>query len=168
MYRAVKILHLLAFAVFLGSVFSHIIAGIVGGEIGGAAFLAARQQIDAATRDLTLPSLGLAIVSGGYLALLSPARRPWMGVHGALAVGILSLAVLAIVPAGRVALVGAAALAHGHGDIEGIQAALLTERIAGVSNILMTLVAVALAVYKPALRAVSRRDPRSGAEHGEM
>jgi hypothetical protein len=122
MYHFLKSLHLLGLTLFLGSIFSHIVAGAVG----GADFLAARAEIDAATRALTLPGLGIAILSGVGLALLSPARRAWMGVPAALAAAIALLAVVAIVPAGRVALGGAAALAQGNGDIDRVRAALMT------------------------------------------
>jgi hypothetical protein len=160
MYRLLKSVHLLGLTLFLGSIFSHIVAGAAGGVIGGVGFLAARAEIDAATRALTLPGLIIAILSGIGLALLSPARRAWMGVHAALAAAIALLAAAVIVPAGRAAFSGTAALAQGQGNVDHVRAALMTEHVAGAVNILLTLAVLALGVYKPALRLFARRNPR--------
>ena len=166
MYRFLKSLHLLGLTLFLGSIFGHIVAGTVGGAAGGAGFLAARAQIDAATHALTLPGLSVAILSGIGLAFRSPARRAWMGVHAALAATIAILAAVVIMPAGRAALAGAAALAQGQGDIERVRAALMTEHVAGAINIVLTLVVLALGVYQPALRRFARRNPQPRTAQG--
>lgn len=158
MYRSLKCLHLLGLSLFLGSIFGHIVTGATAGEAG---FLAARTEIDAATRVLTMPGLGVAIVSGIGLMLLSPARRAWMGVHAALAAAIAILAAAIIVPEGRAVLSGAAALAQGQGDSERVHAALMTEHIAGALNIALTLVVLALGVYKPARGLFARRGSQS-------
>jgi len=60
MYRTLKIAHLLGLAMFLGSVLSHVVVAALGGQPGAPGFLAARLEIAAATRALTLPGLGLS------------------------------------------------------------------------------------------------------------
>lgn len=162
MSRVLKVVHILALTLFLGSIFSHIVAGVVGGAVGGPGFLAARTQIEAATRLLTLPGLGLAILSGVGLALLAPRRPAWMAIHADLAVAIAILAMAVIAPAGRAALSGAQAVAQGHGDLEALRSALMTEHIAGAANILLTVAVVVLGVYRPAMSifAKRRRAPR--------
>src|SRR5580658_201652 len=106
MYRTLKVLHLLGLALFLGSVFSHVVAGVLGGPPGSAAFVTARVEIVAATRALTLPGLGLAVISGLGMAALSPGlrRQRWLGLHAALALVIVALGVGLVAPAGRAAL----------------------------------------------------------------
>jgi len=52
-YRSLKILHLIGLSLFLGSIFGHIVASVLGGapQAGNeAAFLASRVHITAATR----------------------------------------------------------------------------------------------------------------------
>lgn len=167
MYRSLKVLHLLALTLFLGSILSHVITAIVGGEIGGSGFLAGRLQIDAATRFLTLPGLGLAILSGVGLTWLSPTKRNWIAAHATLATVIVILAFFVIVPAGRTALDGAKALPQGLGNIEGIHTALKTEHVAGVVNILLTLTVIVLGVYKPTIRMFTRRQPETRRDSSE-
>ena len=74
MYKAFKTLHIIGMALFLGSIFAHIAAGRVpAAETEPAAMVFTRQTIDLATRYVTLPGLGLAIVSGILMVLLGPA-----------------------------------------------------------------------------------------------
>jgi hypothetical protein len=156
MYRVCKLLHLLGLALFLGSVLGHIVTAVTGGTIGSADFLAAREQIDAATRTLTLPGLGLMILSGLGLAWSSPRRPAWMGLHAGLSVVVIALTALVVVPAGREILAGAQAIARGDGGSTAIAAALATEHRGGSANLVLTLLVVTLGVYKPALRVFGR------------
>ncbi len=71
MYKTFKTLHIIGMALFLGSIFAHIAAGRVpGAEADPAAMVFARQAIDVTTRSVTLPGLGLTLVSGIVMALL--------------------------------------------------------------------------------------------------
>ena len=66
-YRLLKILHLIGLSLFLGSIFGHIVASVLGGapEAGNeAAFLNSRVHITAATRYLTMPGLLLTLATG--------------------------------------------------------------------------------------------------------
>ncbi|MBN8873867.1 MAG: DUF2269 family protein [Rhodospirillales bacterium] len=164
MYRFLKTLHLLGLTLFLGSVFGHIVASRVGGAIGDAAFLTARADIEASTSLLTLPGLGLALLSGIALIWLAPARRAWMGLHAGLATVIALLTLLVIAPAGRRVLSATTALAQGQGTIDAVHAALTTEHLAGAVNVVLALAVLALGVCKPALRRRSahRAPPVTG------
>ncbi len=115
MYRALKIAHLLGLALFLGSVFSHVVAAALGGAPGSPEFLPARAEIAAATRALTLPGLGLAVLSGVGMALVAPGlrRQRWLWLHAALAGLVVASSVALVAPAGRQALAGAEAFAAG-------------------------------------------------------
>jgi len=45
-YSSLKVLHLMGLVLFLGSIFGHIVAGILGGgPVSGDRFLGAREQI---------------------------------------------------------------------------------------------------------------------------
>lgn len=85
-YRLLKILHLIGLSLFLGSIFSHIVASVLGGapQAGNeAAFLASRVHITAATRYLTMPSLLLTLATGMgmWLQSWSLKRDVWLRVH---------------------------------------------------------------------------------------
>jgi hypothetical protein len=147
MYRIFKTIHLLGLTLFLGSVFGHIVAGqTVGAQ--GANLVAARTEIVAATRLLTMPGLGLAIASGlamMFCARLSPLKNPWLAAHIVLATVVVVTAVAVVVPAGREALALVSA-----GDFgASFNAALLREHAFGAFNVVLTLLLVILGVFKP-------------------
>jgi hypothetical protein len=156
MYKSLKILHLVGLSLFLGSVFGHVVASAVGGEIGGAEFLFARKIISVATWALTLPGLALSICTGVALAALSPARRPWMYAHAGFAIAIALIAAFVLVPAGMEALRGVDLSGSGP-TLADVEAALMRERIAGAVNILLALCVVAIGVIKPVMNRRSRR-----------
>jgi hypothetical protein len=148
MYRIFKTIHLLGLTLFLGSVFGHIVAGQTVGAQGGANLVAARMEIVAATRFLTLPGLGLAIAWGlamMFCARLSPLKNPWLAAHMILGMVVVVTAVAVVVPAGREAL--ALVLAGDFGA--SLNAALLREHGVGAFNVVLTLVLVILGVLKP-------------------
>jgi hypothetical protein len=151
MRRALKIAHLIGLALFLGSVFSHVVASVLGGPPGSQGFPPARAEIVAATRALTLPGLGLAVLSGLGMAIVSPGlrRQRWFWLHAALAVAVVVVTLALVAPAGRQAL----ALAAGRADARDLAAALLVERVAGALNIALAIALLAVGVIRPALRA---------------
>ncbi len=156
MVRLVKTCHLIGLTLFLGSILGHIVAGAAGGAPGTASCLYAREHIALATQFLTLPGLGLAVVSGVALAIVSrqsPLRQRWLAAKIALTLAILANSALFVAPAGARALVGAVALSKGDGAaIAEILAALRVEQIAGAVNILLILAIVLLGVFKPRLQ----------------
>jgi hypothetical protein len=151
MYRLAKFLHLLGLTLFLGSIFGHIVAGALAGAPGDPFFLAARAEIVAATRYLTLPGLGLSILSGAVMlisARISPLRIGWLAAHVAGAALILVNTFVFIVPAGKGAL--AFARAGDYGDA--LTRAILAEDGFGAANVVLALALIALGLYKPAFR----------------
>jgi hypothetical protein len=148
MYRIFKTLHLLGLTLFLGSVFGHIVAGQAVGAQGGPYLVAARTEIVAATRFLTMPGLALAMASGLamlFFARLSPLKTPWLAAHIALAAVVVVTAVAVVVPAGREAL--SLVLAGDFGA--GLNAALNREHGFGAVNVALTLALIILGVFKP-------------------
>ena len=159
MHRAFKIAHLLGLALFLGSVFGHVVAAVLGGPPGAPGFLAARAEIVAATATLTLPGLGPAVLSGIGMLVVSPGfrRQRWVWLHAGLAGLVVVSSVALVAPAGRRAL----ALAIGGAPAPDLMSALLTERVAGSLNIALAIALLAVAVIRPALRK------RMGTANGE-
>jgi len=151
MRRILKIAHLIGLALFLGSVFSHVVASVLGGPPGSPGFLPARAEIVAATRALTLPGLGLAVLSGVGMAIVSPGlrRQRWFWLHVALAAAVVVSSLAFVAPAGQRAL----ALATGAANAHDLAAALFVERVAGSVNIGLAIVLIAVGVIRPALRA---------------
>jgi hypothetical protein len=151
MYRFCKFLHLIGLTLFLGSIFAHIVAGALAGEPDGANFLFARAEIVAATRKLTMPGLGLALLSGFGMVLsarISPFRLRWLLAHIAAAGAITLSAVIFVIPAGARALFLARA-----GDFGAdLRQAIMTETGFGALNVLLCLALIALGLYKPSLR----------------
>lgn len=74
MYRVLKFLHLLGLTMFLGSIFGHIVVSVLGGAPDSPFFLFARQNVTMATQIVTVPGLGMAIISG--LGMVVASRRP--------------------------------------------------------------------------------------------
>jgi hypothetical protein len=156
MYRILKFLHLLGLTLFLGSIFAHIVASVLGGGPDSPNFLFARQDIAAATQVLTMPGLGLAILSGlGMVATarLSPQQTKWLAIHGSLALAIVIIAITAILPAIRQILHDAIALRDGLAEASATQilASKRIEDTAGGINLLLALSAAAIGVWKPKL-----------------
>ena len=151
MHRILKVVHLIGRALFLGSVFSHVVASVVGGPPGSPGFLPARAEIVAATRALTLPGLGLAVLSGLGMAIVSPGfrRQRWFWLHAALAGLVVASSLAWVAPAGRRAL----ALATSGEGAADLASALLIERVAGSVNIALAIALLVVGVIRPALRA---------------
>ena len=149
-YRLLKILHLIGLSLFLGSIFGHIVASVLGGapQAGNeAAFLASRVHITAATRYLTMPGLLLTLATGVGVQSWSLKRDVWLRAHVFAAVLIALLAFFVIVPAGsemlRLAQQGVAE------HVGQIKAAHKVEDMVGAANILLAVLATALGVVKP-------------------
>ena len=161
MYRFLKTAHLLGLAMFLGSILSHVVVGFGAGQPGAASFLFARQEVSLATQLLTMPGLLLTIASGFGMAAvgrLSPLRQPWLGIHAGMGLLVLVLAVCFLVPTGRTMLRDAAALVEQSDPAVVAQVLILKqiESVAGAVNLVLTLLIVSLAVWKPRLPFLRR------------
>jgi len=154
-YRLLKVIHLIGLALFLGSIFGHVVSSVLGGPAGGSdAFLTARVHIWLATKALTLPGLALSVLAGIGMAIagkLSPLRERWLAVHALLAIAIVVLSWLVVVPAVIGTLAAAEAAAHGTLGADAVAAAKRPEDVFGGLNVLLALAAIALGVFKPKL-----------------
>jgi hypothetical protein len=156
MYRLLKFIHILGLTLFLGSIFGHIVAGVLGGAPDSATFVFARQEVATATWALTLPGLALCVFSGiGMMAVSgqSPVKTRWLAIHAGFTVAVVAIAALAIVPTLQDILQEAIVLQKGlsGGSMETIMAKKRIEDIAGSINVLLTLAIIFLGVWKPKL-----------------
>lgn len=155
MYKALKTLHIIGMALLLGSIFAHIAAGRVpGAETEPAAMVFARQTIDLATRYVTLPGLGLAIVSGILMVLRGSAgalKRRWLVAHLAIAGAVAAITFIVMIPVGRDILATAQAIAAGAEPLDAFSAAALREHVWGGVNIVLLIIAIAIGAAKPRL-----------------
>lgn len=153
--KSFKILHFIGLALFLGSVFGHVATSALGGAAGGSAeFIAARENISALTSMLTLPGLGLTVASGLAMALVgrvNPIRARWLGLHGALAAAVVVLTAAFVAPAGRRVLEDALLLNSGGASLAEIQSGLTSEHVFGALSIVLSLLAIGVAVWRPRL-----------------
>ena len=144
-YSSLKVLHLMGLVLFLGSIFGHIVAGILGGgPVSGDRFLVAREHISAATQFLTVPGLVLVLLSGIGLWLKN---SRWLGVHMGLAVLVTLIAFVVVLPAGAEMM--SLASTDMAANVEKIMAANRFEDIGGAVNVLLILIITGLGVAKP-------------------
>ncbi len=149
MRRTARFVHYLGVALFLGSIFSFIVASSVTATSDLAALAAARRVISAGTMFLTLPGLALLVVSGAVLSATSNGLKSrWVQVMALAAAVIVVNAVFVVVPAGRTAT-ALAQSAVSTGDLAtGFGAAYMTESVAGGANIVLALIATAAGVWR--------------------
>jgi uncharacterized membrane protein len=157
LYLAAKTFHLLGIAAFLGSVFAHIAVSVLPGATSDPqTILVVRRAIEGATRFVTLPGLVLAIGSGIALTWLGRRdvrRNRWLAVHQIIGVLVAINAFLILAPTGREALALAeAAYAQGASLAPALTVA-AREAQFGPINVVLTILTVALAVFRPRLGA---------------
>ena len=156
MQRILRIVHFLALATFLGSIFGHIVLARMA-VADPAAALPLLQGKLAMVHALTLPGLGLLALTGAGLALLTraPGRtRRWLiaKLCLVLAVGANGVLVLTPISAQQVELARATL-----GTLPPeFHALALREHIAGGLNLLAVAAIIALAVFRPGFRSARR------------
>ncbi len=154
MYKTAKALHLIGLAMFLGSILGHISIGFLpGAGEAGQAILFGRQAIAVATWWLTLPGLAVLVITGLFMTVQGGhgiGRRRWLTAHQVLAALIVLNAALVLVPGGETLHALAAEVADGRQAVHAMQAPAGRESMFGAANLLMALVAIFIAVLKPA------------------
>jgi hypothetical protein len=149
MRRTARFIHYLGLALFLGSIFSFIVASSVTATSDLAALAAARRVISAGTLFLTLPGLVLLIVSGSVLSATSNGLKSrWVQIMAVAAAVIVVNAVSVVVPAGRAATALAQSSVSTGVLATGFGAAYMTESVAGGVNIVLALIATAAGVWR--------------------
>ncbi len=143
MRPALKVLHLIGFAAFVGTVFVHVLVSVLADPTAAGAYAELMALKDTSTRALILPGVVILGVSGALLARRG--RRPWP-LWLRIKVGLVPLlainGVFVLLPVGA-AIAEAAAL----GAVPA--ALLLREEVAGAINIALILAVIALSAARP-------------------
>lgn len=150
-----KMLHIAAVVGYAGTLAAVLAIGATADDGSPSAYAAVRQAVAVAATNLAVPSLVLLVVTGALLVVRQPAFFEARWVWAKAALGVL----LAIVALGVVqpAITRAAALARIAADgvpvLEALSRALTAEWIGGLLALGLSLLAVALAIWRPRLGA---------------
>lgn len=155
MYRYCKLIHIVGFALFLGSILAHTVTSRAEPGASEASFvLYARDTICIATRALTVPGLLLLILSGIGMAWLTRGellRRRWLQIHAAIAVVIAANTVVIVIAVAKLAS-AARAWSDGRGSLEAFASPAAIETFAGAANVAMILLTAGVAILRPSFR----------------
>lgn len=152
MAKVTKIVHLIAMAVFVGSIPGHIVLGALGDPTANpAAFADYHAAKHALTQVLTVSGLTLTVLSGTMLAIMRREllKQRWLRIKIALVVLITLNAALFLVPlSGALAELAQTAVTQGTlpPEFDGLAA---REGITGAVNLAMIVAVIALAVARP-------------------
>ena len=157
MNKLLKIIHLLGLALFLGSIFGHILLGnLADPSTEPAGFAALMQAKHMNVLTLTMPGLMIILLSGIALMLrfrMTPKRFSWMAVKLVLVVLVALNGVLFLAPISRdMAMLAQDAMAVGSLSPQ-FYLLQQKEELFGIANLLMILAVVYLSVAKPKLRS---------------
>lgn len=147
MLKLTKSFHVLGVVLFFGSILGHAVAGLAETvNDSPETRLLARQVINVATLYLTIPGMGLLLLSG--IGLVVRRQRPLRNLAPHLILVSLTLlnAVFILLPAGQMILQATSGLADSGADLAALDR---REAIFGAINILLCLVAVFVGVIKP-------------------
>jgi hypothetical protein len=154
MHGALRLLHRVGFVLFLGSIATFAVASAVP-EAGDLPSLAVvRRVISAGTSFLTLPGLGVLVVSGTAMVWgrAGLARQRWLRIMALAGLAVVANALLLVVPAER----SATRLAEEGVATGGLPAAYAgayaVESAAGGLNVVLALLAMAAGVLRPGAR----------------
>ena len=150
-----RFLHFVGLAMFLGSLFGHIaLSALPGAEADAHSVVLSSVAIVHTTRALTLPGLGLLIVTGVWMTVSYHGgffRARWLTVHQVLSILILLNSLLILRPLGMDVLRVALGLHDGGLDLSSLHALTHEEMTFGAINLVLTLATVAVAIYRPRL-----------------
>jgi len=163
-----RLLHFIGLAMFLGSIFGHIALGALpGAEADAHSVVLSSLAVVHTTKTLTLPGLGLVIVTGVWMTLSYHGgffRARWLTVHQVLSLLILLNSLVLLRPLGLQVLEVARGL-HGPGfDLTSLHTLTREEKTFGAINLVLTLATIAVAVYRP--RLLRRTPARSTGPEG--
>lgn len=155
LHGALRILHIVGLAMFLGSILGHIVLSSLPVSGDPQAFLFVRMAIIRETHALTLPGLGLLLVSGLWLTMSRHGgffKQRWLTVHQILALFVLLNALLVLAPVGDHLLQLARSAHEGAPSYESVLTLKSKEAAFGATNLVLSLLATAIAVYRPRLK----------------
>ena len=157
MSKSLKIFHVLGLVMFLGSIVAMIVVnqGHPAG-VGPEQYLFARKAIYFTTSVVTMPGLYLLIVSGVGMVIAKrmwPLPTPWLLLKAVFAGLILVNAQFLVVPIGKVLAGAAGGVVLDEFTRSDLAAIENREHYFGSVNVVLTLLAIGLAVFRPQLSA---------------
>lgn len=168
MHPTLRFLHLLGLTLFLGSLPTHIVLGLLGpgGELPPQGVMFARTMIKVITLAVTVP--GLMLLAGSGLARWRLQARQagdttWLTLHVGLGFAVVAVGGLVLTPVTFDLAGQAAAVVDGTFSDATWQVSKTIEDVAGAFNLIAALIAVALACYRPFLRRHRLDRPGAGA-----
>ncbi|MBE7638019.1 DUF2269 family protein [Sneathiella sp. P13V-1] len=163
-FKILKVFHIVAICVFVGSIPSHIILGEIAQVMPlGESFVAIYKTKAVLTYGLTAAGLAMSVISGGLIVLRHRAmlKTPWLRLKLVLVAGIVINAVKNLIPIAKDMSVLAAQAAEAGSlppEFLGLKA---QEAIFGPINLALIICVIILSVAKPSLWKKVRR-----AQHG--
>lgn len=168
MHPTLRFLHLLGLALFLGSLPTHIVLGLLGpgGALPPQGVMFARAMMKVITLVATVPGLLLLAGSGSVRWRIRASQtrgEAWLTLHVGLGLTILAVGGLVLTPVIFDLAGQAAALVEGEFSDATWRVSKTVEDAAGAFNLIAALVAVAVASYRPILRRprLDRQRPRA-------
>jgi uncharacterized membrane protein len=157
--KLLKVFHFVALCVFIGSIPTHIILGVIAQSSTGAeSFAAIHHAKYVLTFGLTGTGIALSLVSGALLVLTRKAvlRKRWMRTKLLLVVAIVFNGVIVLSPLAEQMKVMAMAAVDSGALSPDFHAVESQEAVAGAVNLTLILIVIILAVVKPSLGSKSR------------
>jgi hypothetical protein len=148
-----KLLHLAAAIGFVGTLAVCLLLSITADDSTPTAFAAVRRAIALAAQDIALPSLVLLALTGMLLMVKQPAlvEARWVWAKAALGLLVAGIALLVVIPAATRAAALAQLALEGSPVLGPLTSALRAEWIGAVAALVLSLAAIALAVWRPRL-----------------
>lgn len=158
----IKIVHLLALAGFVGGLASTLLLSDFADNAPPSLLAALRMSVASLGESLVVPSLVLMVLSGMLLVVARPqlVRARWVWAKAVLTAVIAIVALGVVHPAITRAAILAAEGALGTPTLNEMSRAFSAERIGGLVVLVLSAVAVVLAVWRP--RLGQRRPPDAG------
>jgi len=155
-----RLLHFVGLAMFLGGILGHIaLEQLPGAEADAATIVVLLSAQVHSTRVLMMPGLFLLIVTGVWLTVRYHGgfmRVRWLTVHQVLAVLILLNTALILGPIGAHMLEVALALRPDAFDLSALHELARQELTFGPINLILTIAAIGVAVFRPAFAQRAR------------
>lgn len=157
--RLLKIAHYVALIGFVGGLATSLVLADLAGNAPPAALAALRHAISAVGETLVIPSLVLLLLSGMLLVVARPRliNARWVWAKAVLAAALAGVALGIVQPAVTRAAALAAEASIGSPSLKAMKQAFSAEWLGTVVSLILVLIAIVLAVWRPRLGRPSDR-----------
>lgn len=150
-----KLLHLVAAIGFVGALAVMLLLSLTADDSTASAFATVRRAVLTVAQTIGLPSLVLLLLTGMLLTTQQPVllEARWLWAKALIGVLVGGISLLVVQPAVMRAAALAQMVVEGTLSLRPLEAALGAERIGATVNLLLSLAAIVLAVWRPRLGA---------------